>query len=126
MKLLEIVKFIITEKLILGRNERVHISIDEIDSIKDTPQVNNIFGKPNGLWYGFGNAWVRFLKYDMPEEGPYSFSSKKYAYKIYPNFEKIIVLRTMDDLDNFIDKYLNTKSDFETDKSGEYYNSSNF
>lgn len=97
---------IINEKLILGRNERVHISTNRIDSIKDIEQRGTWFGKPNGLWYGFGDEWIYFAKHGFFDGSNHSFKKKKYGYKIYLNMEKIIVLRTKNDVDNFVDRYL--------------------
>ena len=58
----------------------------------------------------------------MYDDTPHGFGHKKFGYKIYPNIEKIIVLRTMEDLDNFIDKYLNSKPDYESERFGDGYN----
>lgn len=108
MKLLEIAKTIINEKLTLGRNERVHISTNKIESIKDIEQGKSVYGKPGGLWYGFGGEWIYFAKYGFDDDSELSFKKKKYGYKIYPNMEKIIVLRTEDDVNDFVDKYLSS------------------
>ena len=94
----------ISERLQLGRQERVHISVNEIDSVKDTPQKGLVFGKPDGLWYGFGDSWVNFVKYEFDPE---TFKTKKWGYKVYPNPDKIITLRTHNDVFDFVNKYLN-------------------
>lgn len=96
----------LNERLILGRNERVHISTNKIESINDIEQGKSVFGKPGGLWYGFGDEWIYFAKHGFDDDSNLSFKKKKYGYKIYPNMEKIIVLRTKDDVDNFVDRYL--------------------
>jgi len=111
MKLLEIAKFIINEKLILGKNERVHIFTNKIESIKDIVQGKSVFGKPGGLWYGFGDEWIYFAKHGFDDDSNLSFKKKKYGYKIYPNMEKIIVLRTKDNVDNFVNRYLSEVPD---------------
>ena len=94
----------LNEKLILGHNERVTISSKPITELLNKSQESKrVFGKPVGLWYGFGDSWIEFLKYEM--EMSYKDLKAKHAYKIYPNFDRIITLKTEDDITNFTKKY---------------------
>jgi hypothetical protein len=98
-----VIKTIIKNKSNIGKNERVTISSNKITDIKNISQDGLVFGKPNGLWYSFGVSWINFVEMEFSDE---YFSNKKFAYKIYPNMDKIKVLRTKEDVYNFTSKYL--------------------
>jgi hypothetical protein len=88
----------LNEKLILGHDERVTISAQPIIEILNKSQdTKRVFGKPVGLWYGFGDNWIEFMSYEDLKF--------RHAYKIYPNFNNIIVLKTKNDIINFTKKY---------------------
>ena len=101
----------LNEKLVLGKNERVTVSTQEITAIKDIPQGNSAWGKPRGLWYAFGDSWIHYTKTEFGDDSHHSFKSKTHAYKIYPDFSKIIVLKTKNDVDGFVKAYLQKEPD---------------
>lgn len=104
------------EHLVVGSNERIHISNDEITQIKKVEQGSSVFGKPKGLWYGFGDSWIYFSKTGFSDDSYHSFKTKKFGYKIYPNLSRIVILKTEDDVYNFVNKYLSNLPD----NHGEY------
>jgi len=55
--------------------------------------------KPEGLWYGFGDSWLRWVRSEMPDwEG-------KYLYKIHVSSSNILQINSATDMKNFHDKY---------------------
>jgi len=90
------------ERLILGRKERVTMSILPIETIQDKTNQLKTSDKPTGLWYGFGDNWINFVKNDFPVD---DFSKHKYGYKVYVDNSKILSLIDDEDLDNFIWRY---------------------
>mgnify|MGYP000097111321 CR=1 FL=1 len=90
----------IQEKLELGSKERIHVSTKPIGEIGFIKQSSGSL-KPKGLWYGFGDEWIGWLKSEMPEW----WDDAQYAYKVFPNISNILVINTIEELDQFIDKY---------------------
>lgn len=97
---------LITENSTISDNDRIHLSNIKLQDnsrriVGDSS--GNIVGvgdKPKGLWYGFGDDWLVFARmniYDLNH-------SYKYAYKIYPNLSKMIILKTAQDVIDFSKK----------------------
>lgn len=93
-------KRVISEKLEFGSKERIHVSKHPIGELKITEQSTGSL-KPKGLWYGFGDEWIGWLKSEMPEW----WDEAQYAYKVIPNLSNILVINTREELDQFIDTY---------------------
>ena len=91
---------IIEERLEFGSKERIHVSTKPIDQMGVIQQSSGSL-KPKGLWYGFGDQWINWLKSEMPEW----WDEAQYAYKVFPNIPNLLVINTIDELDQFIDKY---------------------
>lgn len=90
----------IQERLEFGSRERIHVSTNPISELGITQQSSGSL-KPKGLWYGFGDQWISWLKSEMPEW----WDEAQYAYKIFPNLANILVINTIEELDQFIDTY---------------------
>jgi len=90
----------IQERLEFGSKERIHVSTKPIDEMGIIQQSSGSL-KPKGLWYGFGDQWINWLKSEMPEW----WDEAQYAYKVFPNISNILVINTIEELDQFIDKY---------------------
>jgi len=93
------------EKLTLGRNETVHVSNTPIalENLKITPQSNTTT-KPRGLWYGFGDDWIYFIKHQMPEDY-WNEATGGNLYKVYIDKSNILSINSKDALYNLITKY---------------------
>lgn len=91
---------VISERLKFGSKERIHVSKNPIDGLKAAEQTSGSL-KPRGLWYGFGDEWIGWLKSEMPEW----WDEAQYAYKIIPDTSTILVINTIEELDQFIDTY---------------------
>lgn len=90
----------IQERLEFGSKERIHVSTKPISELGITQQSSGSL-KPKGLWYGFGDQWINWLKSEMPEW----WDEAQYAYKVFPNLANILVINTIEELDQFIDTY---------------------
>lgn len=93
-------KRVISEKLIFGSKERIHVSTKPIGELRPVEQSSGSL-KPKGLWYGFGDEWIGWLKSEMPEW----WDEAEYAYKVIPEMANILVINTVEELDQFIDTY---------------------
>lgn len=83
---------------------------------------NNHLGlKPNGFWYAYGPKWEQFITNDytnFKQKKPYKYNiniSKKYfttnLNAIKQN--KILILKSMNDITNFISKYIVKQKEFD-------------
>lgn len=90
----------IQERLEFGSKERIHVSTNPISELGIIQQSSGSL-KPKGLWYGFGDEWIGWLKSEMPEW----WDEAQYAYKVFPNIPNLLVINTIDELDQFIGKY---------------------
>lgn len=91
--------------------EYLHITYFKIDKLVNKKQENNMFWKPNGLYYAKGIEWLQFLKSgfgndDISFNDEYLFINSDdliiYEVKIKSN---ILVINSIDDLLGFGDKY---------------------
>ena len=90
----------LSEELRFGSKERIHVSKEPIGDLAPIEQTSGSL-KPRGLWYGFGDEWIGWLKSEMPEW----WDEAQYAYKIFPDMSNILVINTREELDEFIDRY---------------------
>jgi len=102
---------LLNERLVLGKNERVHLSKTPIQNIKIRIKDRDVHGKPGGLWYGFGSNWINFIKHgvtwDMKDNTSLKdvLKSDVYIYKLYLDTSKILILDTKDSYINFTRQY---------------------
>ena len=95
----------LSEELRFGSKERIHVSKEPIGDLTPIEQTPGSL-KPRGLWYGFGDEWIGWLKMEMPEW----WGETQYAYKIFPDTSNILVINTREELDDFIKNYYGEKS----------------
>ena len=109
---------------------RCHLSAKIIKKLKSIKYKKNMkYFKPSGLWYSIKHYWLENLRLDMdydaidytqnnPEQ-EYNITNK-YIYEILikrnditdlnnPNKDKLLILKTHNDLINFTKKYLQQK-----------------
>ena len=93
-------KNIITE-LIIPSNMRIHMSKKPIITLRNMSYPQEVGVKPYGLWYGFGDQWINWVRDNVPEwEG-------KYLYRIiFPQSKKIAKLNSQDTILEFNEKYM--------------------
>ena len=60
--------------------------------------------KPKGLWYQIDDSWEEWCKYNMPQ---WLGTSSRGAYKTNIEIDKtnVLVIKTLEDFDNFHNKY---------------------
>ena len=106
-----ITRELLNERLVLGKNERVHLSKTPIQNIEIKSKNKDVLGKPSGLWYGFGSNWINFKKYGVTWDTKDNTSLKDvmksdvYIYKLYLDTSKILTLDTEDSYINFTRQY---------------------
>lgn len=94
-------------------NEKIQLDYEKDYNKNDTAI------KPNGFWYGIKDKWYKFSKQELNER-------YKYIYKISlkksstttidkPDPEKLLVIRTISDLEHFRRKYFITTHDYSYD-----------
>lgn len=84
-------------------NKRVIMSRKPItlntNKVYTQPSAMVAFEKPQGLWYGFGNAWIKWVRSEMPEwEG-------NYLYEVDLGGSNILVLKTVGDMISFYKRF---------------------
>ena len=88
-----------------GSKERIHVSSEKIDNLIDyTNQQKEMSLKPIGMWYAFGEEWLKWVY----NEGMFSSWGKdydRYRYKIFVDKSKILTLLTEQDVIQFVQKY---------------------
>jgi len=98
----------INEALNLKPTDRVHMSGNTKINFREYKQ--RMSSKPNGLWYGFGDSWLSWVKSEMP-----GWERTKF-FKLELDLSKILRLQHSGDLLTFTKKYRNI-----TDISSNYY-----
>lgn len=87
----------------LHGRQRFHTTDEKLSKLKWNDHAWNDFGvadyKPIGLWYSFGNRWLKFLErqsswYDWSLE---RLDEIKYLYQVRVNTSKMLRLRTDND-----------------------------
>lgn len=82
----------------LSDDMRIHMSNKPINLIqKSYIQKPNM--KPEGFWYGFGNEWVDWCKYEMPDR------IGKYKYNVDVGDTNILKIKTLNELKKFNQDY---------------------
>lgn len=77
----------------LGSKERVHnTDKDKLEMPKGIQPINT---KPLGLWYGFGNSWIKWVESNMPE-----WKFKNY-FALKVNIKNILVIGNKKALEDF-------------------------
>jgi len=95
--------FIITKipkRLNVTLDDRIIFSNVNRINFEETTKYQNISFKPNGLWYGFGDIWLKFIKTTN--------MNKKYTkiHKIEIT-DKVLLLKNREDMINFSLKFGN-------------------
>jgi hypothetical protein len=103
---------VLNEVLNIGSEERIHVSEDPIQDLRDltaqngVPSDNRPIGKPDGFWYAFGDSWLYFTSHSMRDK----YEGSQHAYKVVVDKSKIVSIRNQDMLNDF-----NREFAFETD-----------
>jgi hypothetical protein len=78
---------------------RTHISATRIKELRDTTSECSESCKPVGLWYGLGDSWAEWVKYEMPTR------AQGYLYKLHVDMSKILVIRSVEELMDFTKEF---------------------
>ena len=103
---------VLNEVLNIGSGERIHVSKDPMQDLRDltaqngVPSDNKPVGKPDGLWYAFGDSWLYWTSMNMSEK------NYEHTYKVVVDKSKIVSIRNQDMLDDF-----NSEFTFKTDSN---------
>jgi hypothetical protein len=84
----------------LREDQKVTLTKEPITAFKNMKRGQQIFFKPSGLWYGCGDAWIDWLKFEMPDwlsDGAYL-----YEIKLGPG---MLFLRTIEEILAFNKKF---------------------
>jgi len=81
-------------------NDRLIFSKEKIINFKNVTE-QQIDYKPKGLWYGFGNSWFNFLKWDAPKW----FKNYNHIHILKPNQNNILSISSIEELSNFTNNY---------------------
>lgn len=89
--------------------ERVIYSPEPITSFRDVKQERSFseYAKPVGLWYACGKDWKRFVQAEMPSRWKKKY---KHKYLLDVNLSRMCVIRTEEDMESFVLKYLNKET----------------
>lgn len=77
--------------------KRIHNSNNIVSNFENRTQKQN--SKPIGLWYGFGDSWKEWCKYEMPNW------IKQHDYEVVIVPERILVLNSCEELRNFTNNF---------------------
>jgi hypothetical protein len=87
----------VNEALVLKLTDRVHMSGKTKIEFKTYDQRKA--SKPSGLWYGFGDSWLNWVKSEMP-----GWERSKF-FKLELDLSKMLRLEHSSDLLSFTKKY---------------------
>jgi len=101
----------IFEELQLGHKERVHISYNPVESIKDMTnnQSEGIHRKPKGFWYAFGSKWIQYVRNNLTGNVDFG-KENRHGYKVYIDTSKVFSINTVEDL-NYINENYSMEGD---------------
>jgi len=95
IKLKEIIK-----ELDIPDNMRVHMSKTPI-TLHNTTISQKVDMKPKGLWYGFGNEWIDWVRGNMPDwEGNHVY------HIIFPESKNVLKIKSVHEIMEFTKGYL--------------------
>lgn len=80
-------------------NERIIISENNNINFNSVIQDNKQPQKPKGLWYGFGDSWLNWVRNEMPEW------ESDYLFHLKVDQSKVLRLSTYDELIKFSKEY---------------------
>lgn len=88
----------LNEGLVLRPEDRIHMSgKTKLDNLRNVEQ--RIGSKPEGLWYAFGDAWLNWVRSEMPHWERTKF------FRLDIDLSKILRLNHSGDLLSFTKKY---------------------
>jgi len=96
----------IIKELNIPNNMRVHMSKKQTTllNISIPQKINEL--KPKGLWYGFGNSWLDWIRSDMPEwEGDHIY------HVIFPETKNLLKIKSVPEIMQFTKEYLDTNNE---------------
>ena len=94
IKLKEIIK-----ELNIPDNMRVHMSKTPI-ALRNVSISQKTDMKPKGLWYGFGNAWLEWVRSEMPDwEGNHIY------HVIFPDSKNMLKIKNVLEIMEFTKEY---------------------
>lgn len=77
---------------------RHHNSSKPLKKLKSTRR-QTVGYKPDGIWYGVGDEWLRWIRSEMPDwEGPFN-------YNLSIDYSNILQVKTLDELLTFTKQY---------------------
>jgi len=83
----------------IDSQQKVFISVSPFIAVKNVKQTNNI--KPDGLWYGCGDAWIQWVKMEMPDD----FEAVNYLYEVKLGND-ILKISNEDEFESFEHEFL--------------------
>lgn len=102
------IKFINKKKL---NNHFLHTSVNKIKKIDDILDIKSwdeseksIYHNPLGLWIGYGDSWLQYVKSHIKKPSMWNLFS--YVYDIEVN-ESVLIIESKQELYNFINKFKN-------------------
>lgn len=88
---------------------RYHFATMKINPLWNVEQERELFSKPDGIWYCWGNCWANFLCNTRDNNGIRWgrdwIKKYNYIYKLIINYKNIIKLKSNIDFKNFTIKY---------------------
>ena len=82
----------------MKETDKIIMSSESVISPRDTIQIDSGW-KPKGLWYSFGNEWIDWVEYNMPEW------KEDNLHEIELDYDKILRLGIDMTFDSFESKY---------------------
>lgn len=88
----------------MSEPQRLHTSRRPLHKVRDVAQSGvdsprAPLGKPLGLWYGVGSAWLDWCRSEMPHW------IGRYTYALAVRPEKLLAIRTVDELFDFTERF---------------------
>jgi hypothetical protein len=100
IKLKEIIK-----ELNIPDNMRVHMSKTPI-TLRNVSISQKTDMKPKGLWYGFGNEWIDWVRGNMPDlEGNHVY------HVIFPESKNVLKIKSVHEIMEFTKEYVATNNE---------------
>lgn len=93
----------LVEELKISDDMRIHMSKKPFE-LERRVYSQRIDAKPTGFWYGLGNEWIDWTRYEMPNW------IGKYIYKVDIDKSNILEIKTHRDLMVFNRQYQSLKS----------------
>ena len=93
----------LVEELKISDETRIHMSKKPFE-LEQRVYSQRIGMKPHGFWYGFGNEWIDWTRYEMPNW------VGKYIYKVDIDKSNILEIKTRMDLMVFTRQHQSLKN----------------